>query len=296
MPQPYRPSVLLIGGGNMGRALLGAWKKNNIISTALVVDPVPHASLASLAEVVVDIDAVQTEFDIIVLAVKPQHTEFIMPKLSRLMNGQTGFVSVVAGKGTGYFLNFLGDNTPIIRAMPNTPCQIQKGITGLFATSSCTDAFKKKVFHLFETVGLSFWLQDENKMHALTAITASGPGFLFYMLEKIEKQQGRDKALDIIESCDASFFDAYYHAASHYQILSDAQLACVIKQLFVGTAQLARHSTEQSFAQLRAAVTSPNGTTQAGLEYLMQANEQPLQETLAATLLAATSRSIELGD
>lgn len=301
-------SLLLVGGGNIGQALLQAWHQQGSVKDIVVVDPHPADVLKQFAEVhttLSDIDQAR-RFSAVVLATKPQIADTVMPGLSAFVTKDNFFLSIAAGKPTYFFEKHFGNDKAVIRTMPNTPCQIQKGITGFYANkaSSCeiTDITKQ----LFTPTGLVFSVDDEDKMHAVTGISGSGPGFVDYIMEVLEAEYGRQEAIAYITDqamqCSGDLFDAYCSAAVQtlkakynlVQLSDEASIKDIVSHLFAGTAGLA-DSTGKSFTQLRTEVTSPNGTTAAGLVHLMQAdNVDEIIEHLPATLLAATNRSYEL--
>ena len=288
-------SILLIGGGNMGRALLTAWRAENLVGDVTVVDPHPIPELQAMAQVVADTKLATGSFDAVILATKPQIAAEVMPVAANFVTKNNFFLSIAAGKQTAFFQQYLGADKAIIRAMPNTPCQINQGITALYATPATSPAVRETAHRLFAPTGFVFTVKDEDKMHDITAITASGPGFVFYAMELLEKTLSRAEAIETIAACNHPFYHDYTTAAQTHAIADQGATQQIITQLFKGSVSLAQAFPDKSFADLRRAVTSPNGTTESGLKVLMEATEPgQMAERIAATLDAATRRSIEL--
>jgi pyrroline-5-carboxylate reductase len=294
-----KPSILLVGGGNMGRSLLNAWRKNDLVGDVTVIDPYPVPELQKLARVMTDLSQLDKaeKFDVVVLAVKPQTAEEIMSKLVPFVTHDNFFLSIVAGKNVQFYQRYLG-HKPIIRSMPNTPCQIGQGVTGLYATQETSLETGDIAEKLFEPTGVIFWIDEERDMHDITAISGSGPGFVFYLMEVLEKDLGRDGAIQAAlypeENSPAYMFFKNYLEASLARNIADPETTeAVVKQIFKGSALLARSDGSKSFVDLRQAVTSPKGTTEAGLDVLMQSDED-LAARVEATLAAASRRSREL--
>lgn len=149
---------------------------------------------------------------------------------------------------------------------------------------------------LFDTTGVTFWIDEERHMHDITAVSGSGPGFVFYLMECLEDELGRAGAINEVLSLQGealAFYDAYLSAATALHIADADTTKEIVQQLFKGSALLAQQETQKTFAQLREAVTSPKGTTAAGLEVLM-ASRDDLAARIDATLRATSDRSREL--
>lgn len=290
-----KPSLLLIGGGNMGRALLSAWRKQDLVDDVTVVEPYPAPELTTMAHVVSDMASVQGTYDAVILATKPQIAADLMPQITKFVTKDNFFLSIAAGKQTDFFQKFLGADKAIIRVMPNTPCQINEGVTALYATPVAPQPMRDLAQRLFAATGFTFTVTDEDKMHAITAISGSGPGFAFYLMELLEKNMSRDEAINKIVSCAHPFCQAYETASLKHEIADSSTTHHIVTQIFKGSALLAKSQPDHSFAQLRQAVTSPNGTTQAGLDVLIKASDAVTLAPLAeAALDVATKRSREL--
>ena len=185
--------ILLIGCGHMGSALLSAWHKktSNIFS---VVDPITHRVLRKNYKKKVSsyksIDEIQNtqKFDIIILAVKPQLATKVMKKLIKLKYKKNVlFVSIIAGKKISFFKNFLPTNFHFVRIMPNMPSLVEEGVSCLVANKNVSKKNKNLITTLFNKVGETFWLNKEEELDKVTAISGSGPGYYFLFIDLFEK-------------------------------------------------------------------------------------------------------------
>lgn len=204
--------------------------------------------------------------DIVVLAVKPQIMDKACEQIKEALSENTLILSIAAGQTIESFEQRFGENQPIIRAMPNTPAAIGKGITVLCANNHVSDEQKKNAETLLAASGLVEWLNDESLMDAVTAVSGSGPAYVFLLIEilaKAGKTQGLDPDLSM-------------------------KLA---RQTVIGSAALAEGDVGTTATQLRENVTSPGGTTAAALEVLMNGELQKLYDR---TIDAATKRGKEL--
>lgn len=255
------PTILLIGAGKMGGALLAVWLKEGWQTSQItVVDPHPVSvnvkQYATLAEV-------KGSFDCAVVAVKPQSIDKIMPELVRIKPAMV--LSIAAGKTLSYFEQHM-PRTAIVRAMPNTPAVIGKGMSALVGNSKMTKAQSNLANALLAAAGKTVWLDDESQMDAVTAISGSGPAYMFLFLEALVdagKAQGLSKDL------------AY-------------ELAL---QTMRGSVKLAKKS-DATLAELRKNVTSPGGTTEAALKIFMK--NDALAKLTAEAVKAAVKRAKEL--
>lgn len=256
--------ILLIGAGNMGGALLRGWIKAGFTSLTVVE---PSAALAVQgAEVKHTLKEVSGAFDIIMIAVKPQSLDAVIPELAKQFGDRPLYLSIAAGKTLSYFGKQL-PNAAIVRAMPNTPAQIGKGISVLCANKKISDAQKTLATTLMQAGGKVEWLDDESLMDAVTAISGSGPAYAFLFMEILAKlgvEQG----------------------------LSEALAKKLSLETVHGASELARRSDE-SLEQLRKNVTSPGGTTEAALSVLMK--NDAFKAILSDAVDAAIKRSKELG-
>jgi len=236
-------------------------------SSVRVIDPFPPAWLgAAGVEVNTDLPAAPA---MVLLAVKPQMMAEALPKVAELGSGDTVFVSVAAGITLSYLEDALGAGTPVVRAMPNTPAAISQGITAIVGNAATTDAAMAEAEALLAAVGAVVRIGTEAQMDAVTGVSGSGPAYVFHLIEALAaagEAQGLDAALAM-------------------------QLA---KATVAGAGALAMQS-EDSPAQLRVNVTSPNGTTQAALEVLMD-GQSGFPALLERAVHAATERAKELAN
>nr|WP_279347267.1 pyrroline-5-carboxylate reductase [Govania unica] len=261
-----------MGCGRMGSAMLDGWLQQGLDPAAVVIvepsdDIRGHLAgragqlAASLADVPSDLLP-----QLVVLAVKPQMMDGALVDLAPYAARGSAFLSIAAGKNLAYFRSALGA-APVVRAMPNTPAAIGHGITAAIANDAVTPDLAEVARALLSAVGAFVWLDDEKHMDAVTAVSGSGPAYLFYLTE-----------------CLA----AAGVAAGLPQELS-FQLAV---HTMAGSGALLAHSGDSPTA-LREAVTSPAGTTAAALDVLM--GEKGLSPLMRQAVMAATKRSRELG-
>ncbi len=266
------PTICLIGAGNMGGAMLSGWlAAGHDPATITVIDPKPPLYMLDLmAEQGVNhvTDAKDAKRpDFIVVAVKPQIMEVVLPGLAGLVDGENALVSVAAGTTIAKLSAPFADVSPrVIRAMPNTPAMVQRGITVCVPNTRVSDAQRSIVTKVLSAIGQVEWVEDELLMDAVTGVSGSGPAYVFHLAEALA-EAGEAAGLPV-------------------------QLAATLAEATVsGAGELMRQS-ELSPSQLRRNVTSPNGTTQAALEVLMAADGFP--DLLREAVSAATKRSREL--
>jgi len=268
MQDVARNGLVLLGCGKMGSAMLQGWLNGGLPAASVwVIDPNPSDWLRATG---VHINANLPESPAIVLiAVKPQMMGDALPAIAAMGNGNTLFVSVAAGTPISAFENVLGAQSPIVRAMPNTPAAVGRGITAIIGNEHASAADLDLADHLLSAVGQVVRLATEDQMDAVTGVSGSGPAYVFHMIE-----------------CMARAGEAQGLAPDLAMQLAKATVA--------GAGALAE-TAEETPAQLRVNVTSPNGTTQAGLEVLMNETKglPPLMEN---TVRAAADRSRELRD
>lgn len=266
MDELRRRGLVLLGCGKMGSAMLAGWLKGGLPAASVwVVDPKPSDWLQGIAGLNLNADLPERPAMVLV-AVKPQMMGDAVPGLAALGGGGTVFVSIAAGKPVAYFEDKLGAGTPVVRAMPNTPAAVGRGITALVANDAGA-ASLDLAEELLSAIGQTVRLENEDQMDAVTAVSGSGPAYVFHMIE-----------------CLA--------AAAEDQGLSPDLAMKLAKATVGGAGQLAEEAQEDP-AQLRVNVTSPNGTTQAGLEVLMD-EQTGLPPLMRKTVKAAADRSREL--
>ncbi len=258
------PSLLLVGCGKMGGAMLTGWLEADLIAGATVVEPGPIAHLDDRVTRVESGDGLSDDFrpDIVVLAVKPQVMGDIVPFCRRFADGGAVMVSLAAGKTIAWFADAFGADAAIVRAMPNTPAAIGRGATVAIANDRTTEGQRDWCDRLLGAVGTVDWIGDESLMDAVTALSGGGPAYVFLLIEVM--------------------------AAAGIKAGLPPDLALSLARTTVaGAGELARQSAEP-VAQLRANVTSPKGTTEAALAVLMgDGGMAPLFE---AAIAAAAAR------
>lgn len=252
----------------MGSAMLAGWLANGLPATSVwVLDPNPSDWLRAQHGVHIN-QGVPQDPAVVLLAVKPQMMGEALPSIAALGNGSTLFISIAAGTPISSFETAIGAQSPIVRAMPNTPAAVGRGITALIGNAIATDADLALADALLAAVGQTVRLEDESQMDAVTAVSGSGPAYVFHLIETLA-------------------------AAGESQGLS-AELALKLARATVGGAgQLAEDASEDP-TQLRINVTSPAGTTAAALEQLMEPNTG-FPALLKRAVAAAADRSRELG-
>jgi pyrroline-5-carboxylate reductase len=262
--------IVLVGCGKMGTAMLRGWIAGGVASRFFVVEPegVPPG-LATAP----DIDwhgtpeTLPSEFapDAVVFAVKPQIIDAVLPPYRRWVRPQTLFVSIVAGKTLTGLARDLG-SAAIVRTMPNTPAAIGRGITVACANRLVTREQREFSDRLLAAIGESAWVEDETLIDAVTAVSGSGPAYVFLLIEALAR-------------------------AGEAAGLPPELALRLARSTVAGSGELARVS-EESPARLRENVTSPGGTTQAALNVLMAADG--LEPLIKRAVAAATIRSREL--
>lgn len=259
------PSILLIGGGRMGSALLAGWREQGL-SAAIIVDPSPEA--AKLAGP--GISVVGSPADIppgftpgaVVLAVKPQMAAEALPAYARFA-GSSVYISIMAGKTIHAIAGLVGRNAAIVRAMPNTPAAVRQGITVAHACHHVSAPQRELADALLTAAGQVAWVEDEALLDPVTAISGGGPAYVFLLTELME-QAGLDQGLP-------------------------PELARqMARQTIIGSAALLAASDEEA-AQLRINVTSPGGTTAEALRVLRA--DDALPKIFREAIAAATERS-----
>jgi|GEM_PF-105168 len=296
--------ILLVGCGKMGFALLqGMVNVGILLRNVIVIDPNPmaiHDNINVKAMKEFDQDTI-TEFapDIIILAVKPQIIESILPHYKQF-SGSALFISIIAGKTIAFFEKHLGKNAAIIRTMPNLPVAALIGATVFFKNQNVTEDMAQFPQVIFESVGKVFYIDkksgyDESILNAVTAISGSGPAYVFYYIEchpEIAEEGLNSNKFD-------HFIDCLQHAAIKLDIKND-DAAALAKQTVIGSIALL-HKSGKTAAELRKDVTSPGGTTEAALKILMAGGMNSMsgvkfQELMVDATKAACQRSKELSE
>ena len=262
--------INFIGGGNMARAIIGGLKQNGLDMSAItVLEPAAQKRTELAQEFSVQVTDSYTGFestDVIVLAVKPQQLKEVCASLKPVLRSQL-VVSIAAGVRSKDISRWLGDYAAIVRVMPNTPAQIQAGISALYAMPQVSETQRGQANLILAAVGKTLWLKDEAQMDAVTAISGSGPAYVFYFIEALQ-----DAGMALGLDAEASKLLAL--------------------QTFAGASQLAVQSHED-IKTLRAQVTSKGGTTEQGILSLETAN---IKGIVSKAAKAAADKSVQLGD
>lgn len=265
-----RESILLVGGGNMGQALLRGWLAHGRKPASVhAVDPDERAR-AAVGSLGIDASSERPHSfraDVIVLAVKPHLVEGALQEYLDLAEGQAVLLTIAAGKTIAFYQNLLGSGAAIVRGMPNTPAAIGKGITALAANEIVDPDQRRLCESLMAAVGQVVWLDDDGLMDSVTAVSGSGPAYVFLLIECL--------------------VEAAVKVGFERELAERLALATV-----AGAGAYALASGADP-AELRRQVTSPGGTTQAALEVLI-GESKALESLLGEAVQAAARRSREL--
>jgi pyrroline-5-carboxylate reductase len=262
--------LVLLGCGKMGTALLEGWLARGLVPAVVtVLEPKPSPRLEALRR---DGLRLNTELParpaVAVLAVKPQSMGEALPRLAALGDGEAVFVSIAAGTPIRAFEAALGERTPIVRAMPNTPAAIGRGITALVPNAHADARALELAEALMQAVGETVRLETEAQMDAVTAVSGSGPAYVFLLIEALA-------AAGVAEGLPA-------------------ELALRLARATVAGAGALAAASDNPPERLRQDVTSPGGTTAAALGVLMR-EPGGLPGLLSEAVAAAAARSRELG-
>ena len=259
--------LVLLGCGKMGSAMLAGWLKGGLAPGAVhVIDPHPSEWLAGTG---VSVNGpLPAAPAVVVVAVKPQMMGAALPQLAAMGTGETLFVSIAAGTTLATYAEILGPRAPVVRAMPNTPAAIGRGITAIIGNARASAADLGLAEGLLAAVGQVVRLADESQMDAVTAVSGSGPAYVFHLIETLA-------------------------AAGVAEGLAPDLAMRLAKATVGGAGQLAEEAAEDP-AQLRVNVTSPGGTTAAALAVLMDP-EAGFPALLPRAVKAAADRGRELG-
>lgn len=267
--EPIRErGLVLLGCGKMGSAMLAGWLAGGLPSGSVwVLDPQPSDWLRATGVRIND--GLPDAPAVAMIAVKPQMMGDALPAMRALGNGDTVFLSVAAGTSIATFEGALGAQSPVIRAMPNTPAAIGRGITAMIGNARAAPAHLDMAEALLSAVGQVVRLEHESQMDAVTAVSGSGPAYVFHLVEALA-------------------------AAGAAEGLPAGLALALAKATVGGAGQLAEDADEDP-GQLRVNVTSPNGTTQAALEVLMD-EATGFPALLRRAVKAAADRSRELAN
>ena len=242
-----RKTLLLIGGGNMGGAMLRSWVHSQVNGVSFIVlEPRPSDWLINLSKkglVELNPSKIINIIDVCVLAIKPQKLEEVLEENCKRISQKTLIISVVAGKKFGLFYEFLGKDQPIIRVMPNTPVSINQGMSVIVVGRSIDQSYIDFTKKLFNSLGKTIMLKNEKDIDAVTAISGSGPAYVFNFIENLS-EIGEELGLS-------------------------SEVARKLSIQTVLGASLLASSSDLDVGSLRKNVTSPGGTTEAALKVLM---------------------------
>ncbi|MGE0062444.1 MAG: pyrroline-5-carboxylate reductase [Xanthobacteraceae bacterium] len=272
-PKPARigrfaGKLALLGAGNMGGAMLAGWIARGLSPKKIVVvEPNPAKSVKALTRKGLILNPTKLPKDIaaIVVAIKPQAAPDILPKIAPAA-GKAMIVSIMAGRTIGFLESMFSRSSPVVRAMPNLPASIGRGITVAAPNDNVSRAQRAFATGLLAAVGAVEWVEDEKLMDAVTATSGSGPAYVFLLAETMTK-------------------------AAVAAGLSADLAARLVRETIAGSGELLRASPLDA-ATLRKNVTSPGGTTAAALAVLMGPGD--LDTVMERAIAAATRRSREL--
>lgn len=260
-----------VGGGNMARSLIAGLIRQGVPATSIrVAEPIAELREALSRDFGVHaVEDARTAVDgaaIWVLAVKPQVLPSVCAQLADLAQAQQPLLlSIAAGITATQLQRWSGGDVAVVRAMPNTPALLGAGVTGLYATARVSDAQRVQATRLLDSAGVTVWIDDEAQMDAVTAVSGSGPAYVFLLAEAME-------------------------AAAQAQGLPADTARTLVLQTLLGAARMLTESGEAP-EQLRHRVTSPNGTTQAAIEAFQAGGFEALT---ASAIAAATERGRSL--
>lgn len=263
--------ITFVGGGNMAAALIGGLAGKLTAANNIHVIDINTDALAKLQQqfgvtTAAQIDAAVAASDVIVLAVKPQQMKDVVAQLLPHVNAQL-MLSIAAGIRAVDLSRWLGGHNAIVRTMPNTPALIGKGITGMVASAGVSKDQRAAADAIMSAVGQTVWLDDEKLIDSVTAVSGSGPAYVFYFIEAMQQ------------------------AALEMGLTAEQGNALAIST-FVGATQLAAQSTD-SISVLRERVTSKGGTTYAALTSM---EESGVKQSIIKAMKAAAARGQALGE
>jgi len=261
-----------IGGGNMARSLIGGLIASGCPADSIYVSDRDPDQLATI-KVDFQVNTLDTNqdlvdaADVIVLAVKPQAMKEVIRQLDASSIANKLLVTIAAGIQTTAISNWLQQDCSIVRTMPNTPALVRSGATGMYANANCTEAQKETAESIMRAVGLTVWVEEEGQIDAITALSGSGPAYLFLVMEAMEQ------------------------AGIHLGLPADTARLLAVQTAF-GASKLALE-IEEDPATLRQRVTSPGGTTERAIGVFQ---EHHLIKLFEQAMTAARDRATELAE
>jgi pyrroline-5-carboxylate reductase len=257
--------ISFIGFGNMAKAMAQGLRKNPSLTLSASAPSLPAG---------VNVEGINTHFsntqivldaDIVILAVKPDQVDHVLTEIKTALPTHCVLISIAAGLSLARLTRLSRPGLAIVRGMPNTPIAVCQGAIALFAGASVSPHQKSQIEALFQALGITAWVNEEEQMNALTALSGSGPAYLYLFLEAIMK--GAEQ-LGLTQTLAESFT---------LQTMSGAMALL--------------QNTQRSPAELRKKVTSPAGTTAAAVAILQQ---QGFEQIICSAMQAATKRAREL--
>jgi pyrroline-5-carboxylate reductase len=264
----FAGKLVLLGAGNMGGAMLAGWIARGLSPKKIVVlEPKPAPSVKALTRKGLILNPAKLPKDIaaIVVAIKPQAAPDILPQIAPAA-GKAMIVSIMAGRTIGFLESMVSRSSPVVRAMPNLPASVGRGITVAAPNDNVSRAQRAFATGLLAAVGAVEWVEDEKLMDAVTATSGSGPAYVFLLAETMTR-------------------------AAVAAGLPANLAARLVRETIAGAGELLRQSPLDA-ATLRKNVTSPGGTTAAALAVLMGPGD--LEAVMERAVAAATRRSREL--
>ena len=268
-----KPKLAFIGGGNMAKSLIGGLLEKGFSSKCISVSDPVEKNLAQLSHkfgiaTTSNNSVAARDADLIVLCVKPQILESVCKGLQVSLNQMPPAISIVAGIPLSLLKNWLGEDIPIIRCMPNTPALVQSGAAGMFANQKVNQKLRDLAEEIFDAVGLCCWLEKEEDIDLVTAVSGSGPAYFFLFMEAMEKV-----AIDLG--------------------LDQEVARKLIIQTAIGAAKMAEGS-DMNPSELRYCVTSPGGTTEKAINAFLEGDILGLfSKAMNKALERATEMAIE---
>ena len=268
-----KPRLAFIGGGNMAKSLIGGLIDKGFSSRCISVSDPVEKNLDQLNRkfgiaTTSDNSIAAKDVDLIVLCVKPQILESVCKELQASLNQTPPAISIAAGIPLSLLMDWLGEDTPIIRCMPNTPALVQSGAAGMFASQKVDKKLRNLAEEIFDAVGLCCWLEKEEDIDLVTAVSGSGPAYFFLFMEAMEKV-AIDLGLD--------------------QEISRK----LIIQTVLGAAKMAAES-DMNPSELRSCVTSPGGTTEKAVNAFLEGDVMGLfNRAMSKALERATEMAKE---
>jgi pyrroline-5-carboxylate reductase len=263
-------NITFIGGGNMAKALIGGLIRRGYSPSKMHVVEVSKEHCVELhnefgVRATTELAAAVAHSDAVIVAVKPQQFREVALQLAAVLEGQL-VISIAAGIRTQDISRWMGTQN-IVRCMPNTPALIRSGVTALYAMPAVRPEQCHRAESALSAVGSTLWVEEEEMLDAVTAISGSGPAYVFYFIEAMQQ-------------------------AAYELGLDEAQARQLVLDTFLGATKLAE-SSKEDVATLRSRVTSKNGTTERAL-HCMDANEVKMD--IVAAVHAAAARSKEMGE